>query len=123
MKNGKIIEGYHATFNHDFFETWFEFVIKEVESMGYDSVVFVMDNAKYHKGLPLSTPKGSWSKLDLFKACVKYGINGITMNDILKQQSARISSHIEEHVPPVFVDMARARGHHLVYTLPNFSEL
>ncbi|OQS00912.1 hypothetical protein ACHHYP_02185 [Achlya hypogyna] len=122
-KNGKTIKDYHATFNHDYFVAWFDHLIKEVESLGYTEVVFVMDNAKYHKGKPTATPKGTWKKRELFQACMNYGFQNITMNDLKSTMWARVQVHVAQHVLPVVVDMARARGHDVVYTVPYFSEL
>ncbi|RHY75176.1 hypothetical protein DYB30_013145, partial [Aphanomyces astaci] len=51
-KNGKIVKDYHAVFNHEYFVDWFGKLIDEGEELGWASAVFVMDNAKYHKGKP-----------------------------------------------------------------------
>ncbi|RHY50576.1 hypothetical protein DYB30_007908 [Aphanomyces astaci] len=69
-KSGKIVKDYHAMSNHDYFVDWFGKLLDEVEELGWSSAVFVMDNAKYHKGKPKSTPKGSWKKADLYQACL-----------------------------------------------------
>ncbi|ETV75133.1 hypothetical protein H257_10699 [Aphanomyces astaci] len=36
---------------------------------------------------------------------------------------ARLKKYIDEHIYPVVVQMAQARGHHIVYAAPGFSEL
>ncbi|ETV97461.1 hypothetical protein H310_09390 [Aphanomyces invadans] len=58
-KNGKTVKDYHSMFNHAYFVDWFEKLLDEVEYLGWASAVFVMDNAKYHKGWPFDTPKGN----------------------------------------------------------------
>ncbi|RQM10184.1 hypothetical protein B5M09_011373 [Aphanomyces astaci] len=65
-KNSKVVKAYHSMFNHDDFVHWFRKLLEEVEELGWSSAVFVMDNAKYHKGKPKSTPKGTWRKSDLY---------------------------------------------------------
>ena len=35
----------------------------------------------------------------------------------------KLKNYLDEHVQPVVVAMAQARGHHVVYTAPGFSEL
>ncbi|ETV79618.1 hypothetical protein H257_06878 [Aphanomyces astaci] len=36
---------------------------------------------------------------------------------------ARLKKYIDEHIYPVMVQMAQARGHHIVHVAPEFSEL
>ncbi|KAF0692777.1 Aste57867_16168 [Aphanomyces stellatus] len=122
-KNGKVVKDYHSMFNHDYFVKWFGNLMDEVEELGWSSAVFVMDNASYHKGKPSNTPKGNWKKEALVQACAEYNIDDISPNDLKATIWARLKQHIDQNVAPVVADMARARGHHVVYAAPGFSEL
>ncbi|RQM19610.1 hypothetical protein B5M09_011399 [Aphanomyces astaci] len=70
----------HAMFNHTYFIKWFEKVVSEVEALGKQGVTFVMDNAKYHKGLPADTPRGIWRKADLLIVCQRYAVDTVAVN-------------------------------------------
>jgi transposase len=61
-----------------------------------------MDNAKYHKGLPGDTPKGSQKKFMLQDACRRRSIPLDTM-DVKSVLWQNVSKHIAENVPPVVV--------------------
>ncbi|ETV91531.1 hypothetical protein H310_13913 [Aphanomyces invadans] len=122
-KNGKTVKDYHSMFNHAYFVDWFEKLLDEVENLGWASAVFVMDNPKYHKGRPFDTPKGNWKKDDLYQECVKFKVLGASSTDLKAMIWAALKKHIEEHIPPVVVEMARTRGHHVVFSAPGFSDL
>ncbi|RHY12822.1 hypothetical protein DYB30_006274 [Aphanomyces astaci] len=122
-KNGKVVNDYHSMFNHDYFVDWFGKLIDEVEELGWSSAVFVMDNAKYHKGKPKTTPKGTWRKEALYHACVGLNITDVSPTDLKTTIWKRLKKHLDEHVLPVVCEMAKARGHHVVYSAPGFSEL
>ncbi|RHY23918.1 hypothetical protein DYB32_009028 [Aphanomyces invadans] len=122
-KNGKTVEDYHSMFNHDYFVDWFEKLLDEVEELGWGSAVFVMDNAKYHKGKPKTTPKGTWKKSALYEACVSFGITDVAPTDLKSTIWKALKKHLDEHVPPVVVALAQSRGHHVVYAAPGFSDL
>ncbi|RLO05987.1 hypothetical protein DYB28_011938, partial [Aphanomyces astaci] len=122
-KNGKVVKDYHSMFNHDYFVQWFGKLLDEVEELGWSSAVFVMDNAKYHTGKPKSTPKGTWRKSDLYQACVDNTLTDVAPTDLKSAIWKTLNKHLDEHVLPVVVTMAQARGHHVVYAAPGFSEL
>ncbi|RHZ38745.1 hypothetical protein DYB26_007637, partial [Aphanomyces astaci] len=122
-KNGKVVNDYHSMFNHDYFVDWFGKLIDEVEELGWSSAVFVMDNAKYHKGKPKTTPKGTWRKEALYHACVGLNITDVSPTDLKTTIWKRLKKHLDEHVLPVVCEMAKTRGHHVVYSAPGFSEL
>ncbi|CAK4493884.1 unnamed protein product [Aphanomyces euteiches] len=82
-----------------------------------------MHNAKYHKDKPSTTPKGNWKKSHLYQACLNYNIEDIKMDDYKSTIWSRLQEHVDQFVLPVVVEMARARGHDVVYTPPGFSEL
>ncbi|KAG9415679.1 hypothetical protein AC1031_000063 [Aphanomyces cochlioides] len=84
--------------------------------------VFVMDNAKYHKSKPPSTPSGKWMKEQMLDACRDYGIL-VSASDLRSTIWARLKEYISTNVSPMVVDLARSRGHDVVYTAPGYSEL
>ncbi|ETV88734.1 hypothetical protein H257_00248 [Aphanomyces astaci] len=106
-KNGKVVNDYHSMFNHDYFVDWFGKLIDEVEELGWSSAVFVMDNAKYHKGKPKTTPKGTWRKEALYQACVGLNITDVSPTDLKTTIWKRLKKHLDEHVLPVVCEMAK----------------
>ncbi|ETV88358.1 hypothetical protein H257_01621 [Aphanomyces astaci] len=112
----------HAMFNHTYFIKWFEKVVSEVEALGKQGVTFVMDNAKYHKGLPADTPRGIWRKADLLIVCQRYAVD-VDGHDLKKTIWARLKPVFSTRIDPVVVSMARARGHDVVFTPPHHSDL
>ncbi|RLO02949.1 hypothetical protein DYB28_016018 [Aphanomyces astaci] len=104
--NGRTVKDYHSMFNHEYFVNWFGKLLDEVEELGWSSAVFVMDNAKYHKGEPSTTPKGSWKKADLYQACLKYDIRDVSPTDLEAAMWARLKKYIDEHIYSVVVQMA-----------------
>jgi len=65
---------YHGMFDHAYFIKWFECLLNQIKALGKENAIIIMDNASYHKGLPLETPKGTWTKARLLEACGGYGI-------------------------------------------------
>ncbi|RQM30255.1 hypothetical protein B5M09_012612 [Aphanomyces astaci] len=122
-KNGKKVEDYHSMFNHDYFVDWFKKLLDEVEELGWGSAVFVMDNAKYHKGKPVDTPKWNWKKCDMYQACVDLKLPDVSPDDLKTTIWKKLKKYVEDNVQPVVVSMAEARGHHVMYAAPGFSEL
>ncbi|OQR89225.1 hypothetical protein ACHHYP_20268 [Achlya hypogyna] len=122
FRGGKQVKDYHAMFNHSYFVRWFNSLMDEVEADGHRGVVFVMDNAKYHKGKPDHTPKGTWSKEWLYLACLEYGIE-VSPFDLRETMWLLLQSYVVAFVEPLVVQAAKARGHTVVYTAPNYSEL
>ncbi|RHY24173.1 hypothetical protein DYB32_008962 [Aphanomyces invadans] len=113
---------YHGMFDHQYFVRWFARAMDEVEALGKTGVTFVMDNAKYHKGLPGETPRGTWRKADLLLACQRYGVD-VESRDLKKTIWSRLKPVVAARVDPVVVAMARARRHAVVYTPPHHSDL
>ncbi|KAF0703885.1 hypothetical protein AaE_015209 [Aphanomyces astaci] len=113
---------YHGMFNHTYFVDWFAKAMDSVEALGKTGVIFVMDNAKYHKGLPADTPRGTWRKADLLLACQRYGVD-VESHDLKKTIWTRLKPVLAARVDPVVVSMARSRGHDVVFTPPHHSDL
>ncbi|OQR80625.1 hypothetical protein ACHHYP_17409 [Achlya hypogyna] len=122
-KNGKVIEDYHSRFTHDYFVDWFSNLLDEIEDLGYLAVVFVMDNAKYHKGKPATTPKGNSKKEAMLQACVDFGFDNVASTDLKSTLWAKLKAHADSNVLPVIVEMARLRGHDVVYAASKYSDL
>ncbi|ETV90056.1 hypothetical protein H310_15112, partial [Aphanomyces invadans] len=99
-KNGKTAKDYNSMFNHDYSDDWFDKLLDEVEELGRASAVFVMDNAKYHKGMPKSTPEGTWKKCALYEACVPYQLQDVSPTDLKSTIWETLKKHVDEHVPP-----------------------
>ncbi|RHY24645.1 hypothetical protein DYB32_008758 [Aphanomyces invadans] len=113
---------YHGMFDHTYFVKWFKVAVDEVEFHGKKGVVFVMDNAKYHRGLPADTPPGTWRKADLLATCQRYGVD-VESHDLKKTIWARLKPVLSARVEPMVVTMARDRGHDVLFTPPHHSDL
>ncbi|OQR86055.1 hypothetical protein ACHHYP_11058 [Achlya hypogyna] len=113
---------YHGMFNHTYFVRWLKRAMDAVEAAGMHGVVFVMDNAKYHKGMPADTPRGKWRKSDLIEACERFGVD-VAATDLKTTIWQRLKPVVAAHVLPVVVSMARARGHDVIFTPPHHSDL
>ncbi|KAF0750949.1 hypothetical protein AaE_006544 [Aphanomyces astaci] len=79
-----------------------------------------MDNAKYHKGLPLDTLKYGNKKSVLQDACTVYGIS--FTNEMKAALCKKLSVHVSK-IDIEVVSLARAAGHEVVYTPPYHSDL
>ncbi|RQM20014.1 hypothetical protein B5M09_010596 [Aphanomyces astaci] len=71
------------------------------------------------QGEAQDNPKGTWHKQALYQACVDLIIADASPTDL----KTTIWKHLDEDVLPVVCEMAKARGHHVVYSAPGFSEL
>jgi len=122
-KNGKHeTKDYHGMFDHDYYVEWFAGLLTELKAMGVVNAVIVLDNAKYHKGKPKDTPKYKDLKASLQAACIVYGIDHAP-TDTKPTLWSKIKAHIDAHVDPVIVTMARAAGHDVWYSPPYHSDL
>ncbi|ETV83002.1 hypothetical protein H257_04750 [Aphanomyces astaci] len=79
-----------------------------VEALGKGGVTFVMDNAKYHKGLPADIPRGTWRKAGLLLACQRYGVD-VECHDLKKTIWGRLKHVLSARADPVVMSMARSR--------------
>ncbi|KAG9405655.1 hypothetical protein AC1031_003563 [Aphanomyces cochlioides] len=101
----KETKDYHGMFDQVYYKSWFKRLLDELDTHGVQNALIVLDNAKYHKGLPSSTPTSGKRKSVLLEACALYGI--ATSGDEYK----------------MIVDMAQSLGHTVVYTPPHHSDL
>ncbi|RHX98166.1 hypothetical protein DYB25_009160 [Aphanomyces astaci] len=113
---------YHGMFVHAYFVKWFGKYMDEVEKLGKKGVTFVMDNAKYHKGQPADTLRGTWRKADLLTACQRFNVD-VESVDLKKTIWARLKPVVAAKVRPVVVTMAWSRGQDVVSTPPHNSDL
>ncbi|RHZ07129.1 hypothetical protein DYB26_010944 [Aphanomyces astaci] len=109
-------------FDHAYFVDSIKQLMDELDLLGKTGAVIVMDNASYHKGLPLSTPKGTWKKQDLLEACQRIGVEA-TADEYRTVIWAKLQAYIKENVVPEVVTLARSRGYEVVYTPPYHSDL
>ncbi|OQR85868.1 hypothetical protein ACHHYP_11247 [Achlya hypogyna] len=118
----KETKDYHGMFTQEYFDAWFQGLLDELEGMGITKACIVLDNAKYHKGLPEGTPRRSWPKADLQLACLEYSIP-VDAFDLKPLLCDRLDSYIKQNIKPVVVSMAEARGHEVFFTPPHHSNL
>ncbi|KAE8962921.1 hypothetical protein PR001_g29544 [Phytophthora rubi] len=122
FEGGKQTKDYHGMFNHDYFKGWIETLLAGLEARNFRRCRIVMDNAKYHKKLPKSTPRKGSRRSDMHAACKLYGIS-YTASDTRAIMWEKLSRHIVEHVEPEIVSMAKEKGHEVVFTPPHYSDL
>ncbi|RHZ40697.1 hypothetical protein DYB31_016267 [Aphanomyces astaci] len=113
---------YHAMFNHAYFVAWFQRLLDDVSALQKTNAIIVLDNAKYHKGLPDDTPKGAWTKARMLAACETYGIE-LDVKEYRSTLWAKLKTYVTANVVPVIVQMAKDRGHDVVFTPPYHSDL
>lgn len=121
-KNKKPTKDYHGMFDFVYFKDWMNKLLMALEQRGIQNAIIVMDNAKYHKNKPPDTPKSNTRKADMIAACLRYGLPA----DATETKSmlwARLQSYIKQHIQPVIVTMARARGHEVLFSPPHYSDL
>ncbi|ETV94443.1 hypothetical protein H310_11771 [Aphanomyces invadans] len=102
---------------------WLQATHREVNSANVTDVISQLLGRAPKTGKPKSTPKGTWKKSALYEACVQYQLQDVSPIDIKSTIWTTLKKHLDEHVPPVVVSMARSRGHHVVYAAPGFSDL
>ncbi|RHY09097.1 hypothetical protein DYB26_003072 [Aphanomyces astaci] len=96
-------------FDHAYFVGWFGRLLVALNEHGVGNAIIVMDNAKYHKCIPATTPRLSWKKADLIDVCDLLAIlhaPGELKASIWEKLQPYTSS-----VVPVVVDMAASAGY------------
>jgi transposase len=122
-KNTREPKDYHGMFNSSYFIDWMGKLLEALKVRNVTNAVIVMDNAKYHKSLPLDTPKGSWKKQAMAEACSKYQIP-IEANELKSSMWAKLSNnYISKNVEIVVCKMARDAGHEVLFSPPHYSDL
>lgn len=122
FEGGQQKADYHGMFCHDYFVNWMDTLLQALENRGLAGCIIVMDNAKYHKALPESTPKQGSRRAKMISAMKEYGLD-IPDNATKAILWKILSKHIEVNVIPVIVEKARAKGHDVVFTPPYHSDL
>jgi len=118
----KVTKDYHGMFDHQYFVGWFQRLLHEMSAADLKNAIICMDNAKYHKGKPIDTPKYNNRKADLVEACRKYSID-ICATDTKPVIWKKLKVYVQANVLPVVVEMAHKAGHEVIYTPPHHSDL
>ena len=113
---------YHGMFNTDYFVSWMGKLLNASSSRRVKNALIVMDNAKYHKTLPVETPRGSWKKQRMLDYCTAHNIHS-SSEDLKSVIWQRLQKHIEGNIKPTVVAMAEERGHQVVWSPPHHSDL
>ncbi|EDQ91345.1 uncharacterized protein MONBRDRAFT_23645 [Monosiga brevicollis MX1] len=90
--------------------------------MGVQNAIIVMDNARYHKSLPASTPRQSQKKDDLVAACRQLGLD-VGGSQTKQAIWAQVEPWIRANILPVTVSKAVAAGHEVLFSPPHYSDL
>ncbi|OAF64323.1 hypothetical protein A3Q56_07956, partial [Intoshia linei] len=98
---------YHNMFTNTYFIKWMNRLLIYLKNKNIKNTVIIFDNAKYHKFLPLNTPK----KKILINYCVK--------KNIAYNENEFKSSHIK----PMICEMAEKQKHSVMFTPPYHSDL
>ncbi|ETV79617.1 hypothetical protein H257_06877 [Aphanomyces astaci] len=104
----KQTKDYHGMFDLKYFVAWFQRLLDEADSLGKFNAIIVLDNAKYHKGLPDNTPKVSWTKRKMAEACEAYGIE-IDVKEFRSTLWAKLKTPIAANIVPVNVQLQGPR--------------
>jgi hypothetical protein len=118
----KQTKDYHGMFNSDYFERWMALLLDTLDARNIKNAYIAMDNAKYHCRLPPGTPTGATKKDAMLDKCREWGVDADS-SELKKAIWAKLKEHVRTHVSPVVVEMARTRGHTVVYTPPHHSDL
>ncbi|RHY92026.1 hypothetical protein DYB35_009172 [Aphanomyces astaci] len=113
---------YHGMFDTEYYVAWFGRLLDEMDEGGITNALIVLDNAKYHKSLPKTTPTSGRRKGVLVDACRAYGIP-TSGHEHKSELWGLLATHIRAHVKPIITDMAESRGHSIVFTPPHHSDL
>jgi transposase len=122
VKTGKTTKDYHGMFVHEYIVVWMEILFDVLDAKGFRECIIVLDNAKYHKVLPEHVPRKKDSKQKLVQACEQYNLP-VHARDTKAILWDKLQLYIRLNVVPVIVEMARERGHDVIYTPPRFSDL
>lgn len=118
----KQTKDYHGMFNHEYFVQWMEKLIQALKVRNINNAIIVMDNAKYHKKLPDTTPRKNSTKENLILACQQYGIE-FRAGDTKFLLWNRLQEYIQTNVQPVIVKLAKDAGHEVMFSPPHYSDL
>lgn len=118
----KQTKDYHGMFDNVYFITWMEKLLACLETRGIQNAIIVMDNAKYHRKLPDSVPQNSWPKAKLLELCQSRNV-AVRPNALKCELYSALMKHMENEIMPVVCEMAKAKGHEVLYTPPHHSDL
>ncbi|RQM26643.1 hypothetical protein B5M09_008165 [Aphanomyces astaci] len=118
---GKQTKDYHGMFDNSYFVDWFRRLLEALQDHAITNTIIVMDNAKYHKCIPDTTPKFTWRKADLIDVCDTLGI-AYSPSELKATIWAKLQPYTSAVVPEV-VELASHAGHEVKYSPPHHSDL
>lgn len=119
-QKSKDLKDYHGMFTHKSFVGWVKRLLATLKKENITNTIIVMDNAKYHKGLPDDTPRKGMTKSLLQEACVARNIH-YEPNESRAMLWAKLEPVVDR--TPVVVKLAREAGHELIFSPPHYSDL
>jgi hypothetical protein len=116
-----IKKDYHGMFDGAHFASWSSVLLDALQERGLKNCVIVMDNAKYHKVLPSTTPRASWRVAALRAYCASAAIATI-LSDTKNMILQKLKPHVET-IKPTIVAMPEDAGHTVLFTPSRYSGL
>jgi len=118
----KITKDYHGMFDSEYYIEYMGVLLNALDDAGVKNTYILMDNASYHKTYPEGIPKGNMTKAKFVEAAEKFGFKADPAQSRIEiwQQFRRFR---DEHIPYQIQQMARDRGHEIVYTPPYHCEI
>eukprot|EP00171_Calliarthron_tuberculosum_P000839 IDg839t1 len=118
----KQTKDYHGMFDSAYFIAWMKKLLDALDARGISNSIIVMDNAKYHKTLPVGTPQKGWRKAQITEAAAAYDI-AVDPKMTKPEIWDLVEEYIRKNVIPTVCDMARSAGHEVLYSPPHYSDL
>jgi hypothetical protein len=112
----KETKDYHGMFDSDYFVDWTKKLLQALSHRRIQNAVIVLDNAKYHKSLPATTPKSAWKVADMRQYCQ---VNEIPLDpkDTKRIIQAKMKPHLQSYC---CANVPRRWSHHDVYSTTIF---
>ena len=83
----------------------FDKLIEALVAWNVHSALIVIDNAKYHKSLPIGTPKGSWKKWRMLDYRNKHNI-AVNNSDLKTVIWDKLKKYVDDCIKPTVVWLA-----------------
>lgn len=110
---------YHKSYNTEIFVAWFK---KLLDLLGREKYLIIMDNARYHTALPPEAFRPEDHTTEEVRAYLRQNNVQFDRSAQKPQLSKLARKHVHEHVDPIVVQLARAKGHSVLFTPPRCSE-
>jgi hypothetical protein len=121
-KQAKEAKDDHGMFDPEYFLTWMDELLAELARLEVHNALIVLDDAKYHKSVPLGTPRPGMKKADLIAACRQLGIE-VQEHMSKKALWARAEPWVQANVRPATVAKAAEAGHQVLFLPRPYSDL